>query len=355
MSYTLEIQKLLLKNEKLSHSEDKIAQLKQAIQIADVNKDLDWGYELRLNLISEETNLPYLIDSFPAFAWMLDALESHPERFDEEGCLWLYKWTATAAYSYADTLYEEVEKIFSDMKERVLKNGFSLRGYYSPLIYWEILQGKVENAVHYLELQKKEKRDLISDDEDYELDTQVEMALLRQDFDEAILLSNNFSHKSGNGFFPFATHSYMTYYLHKGKDNRAEEYFKKSITGLTNLDKSIKCVVDCVSCLINYAAHYQTKTAWELFEQYAELEVKSMDSMSFTFSKNVLPLLNQEGKIELNLSHKLPYYREDNLYDIKDLYSHYYNKAKELAQRFDQRNRTDNFKQLLQKEIDITL
>lgn len=354
MNYNLEIQKILLQCEGLSNPEDKINRLKQAIQLADVNNDVDWGYELRLNLISEETNLPYFIDSFPAFAWVLNALEAEPDRFDEEGCLWLYKWMATAAYSYADTPYAEVEKIFSDMKNRILANGYSLRGYYSTLIYWEALRGDIDSAARYLEIQKKEEKDILSDESDFELDTQIEMALLQGDFDQAVYLSEQFP-ESSKGFFPFATYSYMTYYLNKAGDERAERFYRQAEEALMDMEPNIKCIIDCVSCLISYTAVHDRKRAWELFETYSEWEVKSIDSMSFLFSKNVLSLLSRKEEVSLKLSPKHPCFKQDSIYNSEELYAYYYTKARDLAERFDKRNQTDYYKELFQQQVDISI
>jgi len=92
MNYNLEIQKVLLKLKDLKSFEDKIMALKEAIQVADQHNDIDWGFDLRLDLIRQERNTSRCNESFPAFAWILHTSDANEDYFDESEFLWEYKW-----------------------------------------------------------------------------------------------------------------------------------------------------------------------------------------------------------------------------------------------------------------------
>jgi len=57
--YTLKIQKLRNQVARVDNTLEKVNLLTQAIRIADENQDIEWGYDLRLDLISEEIDLAF--------------------------------------------------------------------------------------------------------------------------------------------------------------------------------------------------------------------------------------------------------------------------------------------------------
>jgi hypothetical protein len=346
MNHNLEIQKLLLKVESSKHPEDKLNLMKQAIQIADANNDLDWGFDLRIDLIAYEKDTSHCVESFPAFAWLLNTYDSNPDMFNEDDFLWEYKWMAGSARRNADISRDQVEAIMSDLKERMKRNGYSDRAYYSIMIYWLLFLGEIEEAEKYLKLRDETPRDRMSHCPACELDTTVEFELIKGNFDQAIVEAHDLiTKKLTCHVMPLVTFCNLTYYLAKANDPRADEYFIKAEEEVLGVQENDTSLISSISDLIYYLTKNNKEKAWEYFQKYADWEVGAEDSVSFDFSVNVLPLLKEGGQKQLNLSTKLPYYREDNTYNIEELFTYYYNKAKGLAERFDKRNGTNRFMQ----------
>ena len=49
----------------------------------------------------------------------------------------------------------------------------------------------------------------------------------------------------------------------------------------------------------------------------------------------------------------MPLYNEDGIYKTKDLFNYYYNRAKDIAGKFDQRNSSGSYMEILAKSLDI--
>lgn len=344
MNHNLEIQKLLLKKDSIEFPEDRINLLKQAILIADANNDLDWGFDLRLDLIFEERDTAHCIDSFAAFTWLLNTRDTNPEMFDESDFLWEYKWMAGAARRNVNISLQQVHSIMDDLKIRMERNGYTLRGYYSVMIYWNLFIGDIEEAKRILKLRNESERDRMSHCPACELDTQVEIELIEGNFDKALSTANDLiTKKITCGVMPLVTFCNLTYYLGKAGDPRAADFFPKAEEEIAALKENDTSLISHVSNLLYYLTFNNKDVAWQYFEKYAEWEVNSEDAVSFDFSKNVLPLLKEGGEKELHLGINLPYYSPDNIYNIDKLYHYYYEKASSLANQFDLRNETNRF------------
>lgn len=354
MNHNLEIQKILLKIENLSHPDDKINLLKQAIQIADANNDLDWGFDLRLDLISLEKDTSHCTESFPAFTWILSTYDANPELFKADEFLWEYKWMAASARRNVHISRQQIESIMDDLKIRMEQNGFTLRGYYSVIIYWNLFIGDVTQAKRFIELRDNTPRDRMSHCPACELDTSVEIELIEGLFDKAITTANDLiTKKLTCGVMPLTTFCNLTYYLSKAGDARAAEFFAKAEEELADCVENDSSLIAHVSDLIFFLNRNNKDRAWEYFQQYAHWEVGAEDFLSFDFSKNILPLFKDGGTKKLAMSNKLPYFSTDGNYNIAELYDYYYSKAKNLAQLFDARNGTDRFTKALTEAISL--
>lgn len=352
MNHNLEIQKILLKLEALSHPEDKISLLKQAIQIADANSDLDWGFDLRLDLISQEKDTSHCTESFPAFTWILSTYDANPEIFNEDDFLWEYKWMAAAARRNVNISHEQVESIMADLKVRMERSGYTPRGYYSVMIYWNLFIGDMKEANRFLELRDSTARDRMSHCPACELDTRVEIELIEGQFDKAITTANDLiTKKLTCGVMPLSTFCSLTYYLSKANDPRAAEFFAKAEEEMAEAKENDSSLISNISDLIHHLNKYDRNKGWEYFQKYADWEIGAEDAVSFDFSKNILILLQEKGEKQLTMSERLPYFRADGNYNVSELYDFYYQKAKNLAQQFDNRNRTNSFTKALEEAI----
>ncbi len=356
MNYTLELQKIELKLKAATTPEDRINLLKQGIKIADSHNDIEWGFDLRLDLIAEEVSTSRCIESFSAFSWILNTRDENPDLFDESEFLWEYKWMANASYRNADISKEQIESILEDLKVRMQRNGYSLRGYYSIVIAWNQFLGNDEEVDRYIELREKEQHDDMSHCPACELDTKVEVELRKGNFDKALTMGHDLLIKKVTcAHMPFATFSELAYHLNRANDERASGFFEKALEELQALDPSDSSILATVSLLINYLITQDKETAFSFFEKYSSWELNAEDSLKYNISKNCFRLFKGEGKRKLQLEVKHPLYNNSQEYNLEDLYSHYYQKALDLAEKFDRRNETPSFIESLKKETNFSI
>jgi len=352
MDYSLQIQKLLIKKEALSSPNDKIVLLKQAINIADTHNDAEWGFDLRLDLIRDEKDTSRCDESLPAFTWILDTFDKYPDDFDETDFLWEYKWMLGSIRRNSAISMEQIESITEDYKERLLRNGYSVRPYYSAKVHMAFFLGNLEDAAKYIDLKNKEIRDEMANCRACELDDDVELELRLGNFDKALTIGNEMLTKKVTcGHMPFSCYCTCVKYFHEaGMMDKAYEYFQKAAEDLAELEEDDDTsLVSEIGIMTRFLTDYDKEKAWLFFEQHAYWNVNSEDYLDFLFSLSVLPLLKEKGTKQLNVSPSLEWYRSDNNYNLSDLYNYYYERAKILAEKFDKRNGSKYFnKQLLE-------
>jgi hypothetical protein len=343
MNYTLEIQKLLLGRDRQQSPSDRIALLKQAINLADANNDPAWGFDLRLDLIRDEKDTSRCDESLPAFTWILDAYDKNPELFNEEDFLWEYKWMLGSVRRNSAVSFKQIEAITEDFRMRLLRNGYSLRPYYTCKAHMELFINNLGQAKEDLVLRDMEVRDEMSNCPACELDDCVELELRLGNFDKALTVGNNMlTKKITCTHMPFSCYCTCVEYFRKAGDmERAYEYFQKAEADLADLSDTSQ--IQEVGIMLRFLTDYDREKAWTFFERHAHWNVNSEDYLDFLFSIHVMPLLKSEESRVLNVNPSIEWYREDNTYDLKEIHNYYYNKAKDLAERFDRRNGNSYF------------
>ncbi|MDR2423480.1 MAG: hypothetical protein LBD59_01995 [Prevotellaceae bacterium] len=352
MEYTLQIQKLLLQLKTVELPTDRIALLKQAIKHADVHNDTVWGFDLRLNLIREEKYTSHCDESLQAFTWILDTFDNAPGTFLESNFLWEYKWMLGSIRRNSSISMEQIEIISEDYRERLTRNGYSLRSYYTVKLHMAFFLGQMDEAKKYLDLRNKEIRDDMSNCRACELDDDVELELRLGNFDKAIVVGNEvLTKKVTCGHMPFSCYCHcVKYFQQAGNMEKALEYFQKAEDEMAELTNDTSLIAE-IGIMLRFLTDYDREKAWRFFEQYVHWNIDSEDYLDFLFSKSVLSLLSGEGCKTLKISPIVEWYRADDTYDQKKLYDCYRKRAEELAAAFDKRNGSNWFTEQLNNEI----
>lgn len=344
MNYNLDIQRLLLQANNFKKYEDKIALLEQAILLADSNNDIDWGFDIRLQLIAAEQCISRTKKSIIAFSWILDIYESYPEISSPFEIIQEYKWLANVIVGNLDITRVQIENIFDDFRIRCINAGFSLREYHNILSNYNLFIGNDSKAREHLNLRELEDSDdLTSWGNDQIITIYVEM--LENEFDRAILHINEFVAKeSSHQISPIAVYSGLIYYLgYKIKDNRVEYFFEKVDNLFSEMSPSPLQIYD-VSLLLYYMSFHKQEKAWFYFEKYVNIEPNVDDAIRFDFAMSVLPLFKTNAVYKLDsINNKQPFYRDDGIYKSIDLYNYYLSVATDLARKFDLRNENKHF------------
>lgn len=352
MNHNLEIQKILLQIQNLKNAEDQMVLLKQAIQMADANNDEDWGFDLRMDLVRTEQFTAHSQESFPAFAWILNAYDSNPDMCSEEEMLQEYKWLAAVSYNNLRISREQIEAIFEDFKSRCSKAGFSLREYYNILSNWSLFLGDRSAARKYLDLRDKEETDTLGSWSN-DMITTIYVEMFEGDFDKAIAHISEFvANQSSHKMNPIPVYSGLIYYFGgKMNDERVTKYFNEADEEFSKLSVMPFQLYE-VTLMMYYMSKRNKERAWVYFEKFVNLEMEAEAAVRFDFAASVLHLLKDDNtRIIETISNKQPYYRPDNTYRLMDIYNYYLDLATDLATRFDSRNGNAHFAEQLDEVI----
>ncbi len=352
MNYNLEIQKILLETDNVKDADDRIMLLKQAINIADANNDMDWGFDLRMDLIRNEQFTSHSRESFPAFAWILNAYDSDPELYSEEEILNEYKWMAAVSYNNLYIPKIQVEAILEDFRKRSIDCGMSSREYYNIMSNWSLFLGNKENARKYIDLRDIEPQDNMTSLSN-DLISTIYVEMFEGNFDKAIAHIQEFTaQRSVHKMNPIPVYSGLIYYFGgKMNDPRAAEYFAEADKEFTELENFPFQLYE-VTLMMYYMSKHEKEKAWVYFGKYVKWETNAEDAIRFDFAASTLALFKGGGtRIIEGISSNQPYYREDNTYNLDDLYNHYYQIASHFAQEFDKRNGSAHFSEQLDEVL----
>lgn len=352
MKYTLEIQKILyqVKDNKSLTQNDKIRMLKQAAFIADDNDDIEWGYDVRMQLIHQCYYSTADDDLVINFSWILNAYEQHPDWFDENDFLWEYKWVLGAMYNNPDVSMEQIEAILEDFKTRLLRNGHGLRAYYDRLYTEAICIKEIEKAKEYLDLRNAQAQDEIDNCPactlDYELDYYLEIGDFDEAYNRAQPLLNKQIYVETCSQVPARTFCTFAYYAEKaGKHELAAELEEKAEDEMEK-EKDNQNLTSYGGMLVVYLADKNIEKMKKYIERYLPYTLGSDGFSKYDFyaylTEGFLRLKDMET-ISLDLPQEFELYSPDGVYNINALIEHFYQKAHELAEAFDRRNQCSTF------------
>ena len=353
MDYNLQIQKLLIQVDAESSMANKAALLKQAINIAGSHNDIEWGYDLRLNLMDVCNGIVKNTDALPAFVWVLDACDRNPDLFDEKELLWKYKWMIDSAARNSKISMLQINAILDDFKARLERNGYSLRAYYGILVSVGFITENMSMVKQNIDLRAKCERDNMSDSSSHDLYDRILYLLMINEADAALALEGEMRQKNkGNIGNTFAINTCYSEFLSRiGRHGEAKHFIDAAEKNFTEILNKECYLMVTLSSLIYALNIVETEKAWQYFEQYAHWIDEGEEYDTLIFGLNILPLLACGGQRRLSLNSHLPFYNSENEYDIKAIFDYFYNITKALAQAFDERNQNNAFA----KQIDIIL
>ncbi|WP_426790192.1 hypothetical protein [Sphingobacterium sp. WOUb80] len=346
--YTLKIQKLRNQVARVDNTLEKVNLLTQAIRIADENQDIEWGYDLRLDLISEEIDLAFSTESLPAFAWILQAYDENPELFNEEDFLWQYKWMMSELYDNPAVSREQIQAALRDFEQRLIRNGYGKRAIYNEELSDALAQKDLAAIEQALKNVNALQRDDMSDCEACEMDAEVAAILLKQGYAPAVekalpLIEGQFT----CAHVPLRTAVNLAYEGYKHGDveqaNSMAELAEKEVFKKEK-DSAILISVIKLATYFSYTDLGKAKEWIERFLPWADgPENRSMFQLACYICeamKNFAP--HESFVLELGNQHNL--FQGKNSYTASELAVHYGKLADQLADRFDLRNGNSNFR-----------
>ena len=344
MRYTLEIQKLLFEAEdnKSLTPKDKIRLYKQAAGIADANDDIEWGYDIRLQLIRECYFIAGSSDLIHEFSWLLNAYEAHPDWFDENDFLWQYKWVLGEMYHNPEVASGQIQAILEDFKLRLERNGYGLRPYYDRLYEETLILRQFKKAKAYLDLRNAAPDDAMGSCPACTLDNELDYYLMTGRFDEAYRRARPLLNKQlVCTHVPARTFCALAYYADKaGRTEVAAELCDRAEAEMALLVNDENLSVPA-SMLICYMLSRRSEKAWAYFEKSLPWYLEDNAYSRYEYACYVLEGLlriDASASVALDLPAEFELYAPEQCYSVAALTTYFRQEARKQAAAFDARN-----------------
>lgn len=339
----------------LSDTEEKLRYLKTCTAEADRQQDWQNAFELRYRYIKESC---FNDDKFRAilmFPELMSVFDAHFDILEERITSFMiaFKWIIEDSADFHTISLEMVKKYFDEFKKRCQQYGYSLRTYYMKLmsVYSKI---DVAKTIEYQKLFRKEKRDNLSDCHACELSSDIKIELEYGSEEKAVKMIHDMHRRNIScAEVPEVTYGKCVEHFTKiGRLDEAEYYAEL----LLPMIKDNNTYFAEMSYIILIKTFTDPNKAFELFNRCLPVYIKMKNqNMRFCFensayrffrivSENNIPTVNTKMPKQFEL------YNDSDEYDTKELSEYFYRLAQETAQKFDARNGSTYYTDLLEYE-----
>lgn len=347
----IELEELIEQTESVP---ERLALLRKAWEMADEEQDYENQIRYRLNYIRD---CCFYYDVMEVYVIFPEVLRLHDEHMREYGydsmtpdILWDYKWLLENAHEFYQISEKQFEKLFGDCKRRYLKEGYSPRPLYSYrfMFYLNIDKEKAKEA--YKDFCDS-KRDWRSDCHACERSKEVQYFLGADNFGRAAKIAQPLiDGQLKCAEQPECTIGDFLRYYNEKLLNGDPDYAEPA----GNLCEKLKRIIErkgtattYMSEILLYYALENPSKALSYYKKHGLYFEESRNPLiKFRFAIGAIAFLSNlrvKGTYKMELSPEFPFYREDDTYDVKALMDYYVEKARDIAQKMDQRNGTDVF------------
>ena len=351
----------------LPHGRARMAAIKSAITEADRHNDVCFMIYFREDLCEESCFYGDETEMMVVFPEILNLIDRYPDtpstQFDTayknalEHVLWVYKWVVSRCSSFYQVPMEDCMKFFEDFKRRCTGYGFNLKPYYRLLYgFYHFDDEKADEAFYNFE---RLPRDSNSNCKACVRNTEISFYLDKGDLEKAVKLAGDiesFKLKCGNDNDAWCRMklSFMRYYM--GKDFEKADKIAYMMERNMNDKAEYQAWDDILRCY----SYTRPGRALRLYKKHWK-EWQSGTSPSDEFDKvlNVCcfwkKFRKDSGKdtVKLDLDNSFPLYNEKKIYNTEDLYNYYYNRARDIALKFDKRNNAGSYIKEMGEKLDI--
>ena len=302
--------------------------------------------------------------------------EKHSELWDEynHDLMWAYKWAVGNLNNFWQLPLEQIEKMFEQYWDFCKRFNYNPRSYYHKIIELMLDDIYVENenptfnGMTIQEAYKKfllTKRDAMSDCKACETDMEISYILkVENDTEKALKKAKPiFDGVLNCSEIPHVTYTdFSEHYFLKGDLAEADKYAKKAIRLILRDFGNDGSLISSKSICLAALAYSDPKFGFNILKKCLPYTVNNNNGHEmFNFNRAAYFLMKNienAGIEEIRL--KLPYrnediYNEDNLYKVSELKDLFYNRAKDIADKFDKRNGNSIHNELLNREYSFDI
>ncbi|MCQ4088221.1 hypothetical protein [Saccharibacillus sp. JS10] len=320
----------------------KVALLEKAAELADLEGDVEAGYEAREALVEAASFGGFPLKAIVAYSWQLGQYDRNPEAFDSQTLMWNYKWIIDDVPSFAEVPTEQIFSLLEDLRRRYLEYGVSDRTYWYYYFRLAMGMGDMEKAGECLKQFRTLKRDSMSDCTACELDEEVHYLNLLQEDEKALKKAKPIIEgRKACAEVPEMTLPGLLMPLHRlGRSEEAEEMQRRSYSMLGNHAKFVRQYGDH----IGYLSVVDPQRALPLLERHLPQAESAEDPVArMLFFWNAAALLSKLQKTDESVALSLP--PSSSFYPlidrVADLQGQLEEQAFAIASALDKRNGND--------------
>jgi hypothetical protein len=342
------VKELIERSLEMREGDEKIMMLEEAVRLADTTGDVRLQYLARESFIEAAYFGGVPEKALVAYAWCLAQFDRDPDQFGEWRILWRYKWMVNVICDFPQIPREKIYEMLDDMERRFLRAGSGLRAVYKYRYRTERFFGNREEAIRLYHLSEQTGRDDLSDCAACETDERVTFSLYTGNDAQALrqaapLLGGRQKCRS----VPQRTYSKVLLpLLRLGRTDEAWQYHRRGYSMLAGDRAMLDYLCEHILFLSLYG---DTKGAAQVLENHYHWTEENTNLYErFMFYRAAWLFLEVasdagEDKLRLLMPRSFPLYEAGGEYETARLKGWFEARARELAQKFDERNGTDYF------------
>jgi hypothetical protein len=347
-----QVQTLLGRAERLDPGEAKVMALEEAARLADAHGDVPLAFEVRDALIDAATFGGFPDKALVAFAWCRGQQQRDPDRLPLEPLLWKQKWVVGRLDEFPHISRKQIAGALDDVEQCFAKAGAGRRAVLK--LRYQAARDMGDDAVaeDFWARWVREPRDHLTDCRACELDDELDHHIDRGEY--AVVLEKArplLEGRSGCAEVPHLTLGSVLYPLFKL--GRLEQARDNHLRGYALVQRNREFLATLGEHLEFLTLTGNVEQGLKLFERHLGWALEHASHRDrFTFHAASLALMERalaEGRerVELALPRTFTLYSPEGTYETRTLRGWLSSQAEGIAARFDARNGTARFSQLL--------
>lgn len=347
-----QVQNLLGRAERLEPGEAKVMALEEAARLADAHGDVPLAYLVRDTLIEAATFGGFPDKALVAFSWCRGQLLRDPERYSPEQLLWKQKWVVGRLDEFPHISRKQIENALDDVEQCFAKAGAGQRAVLKLRYQAARDMGDDARAEEFWSRWVETPRDHLTDCRACELDDELDHHIDRGEYELALRKARPLLEgRAGCAEVPHLTLGSVLYPLFKlGQLEQARDCHLRGY-GLVQRNREFLATVGEHLEFLTLTANVER--GLKLFERHVGWALEHASHRDrFTFHSAALALLERalaEGRerVVLSLPRAFAMYSPEGTYETRTLRGWLASHAEGIAAKFDARNGTKRFHQLL--------
>ncbi len=360
MSSYLEVDELMREADTLPYGPVKMSVMQQAVRAADETHDLDCMFYTRIKLVCAATFSGAGEQSLVAFSWCLNQYKKDPQQFADyeyELC-WEFKHVHDSILQFPQVSAEQIEALLDDMQAVYSMHNYSMRMVNNRRYCWEKERGNKQAAIAYFEKFQSDPRDGMADCIACDRNTEVRFYRYIGNHQRAIDHAQPLFRKELTcECVPRTT--YSTILPSYAQTQRLDEADQLREIGYREIRDNPNYLKEIGHQLSYLSFRGQLKVGAKMFARHVEWALNSFElGAKFAFLHGAKWLFEEliaeiskppkpQPKLKLNLPQSFPLYQQDGVYDANEILDWVNAEAGDLAARFDKRNKTTRYAEML--------